>query len=89
MNATTIPNVFTAGQFQDGCAEASTLRLPPGVAPHDFKVMGTDWQANYTFNNRISDGEETHGWTYKRVSMEGQVTPTPRDCEEFITILND
>lgn len=77
---TQIPQEYTSSQFSDGCAEASSLRLPPGIAPYTIRLEHKGQFHLYRFDHRIVAGDETAGWTYKR-QADG-----PHD---YLTILND
>lgn len=80
---TNVPNEFTVAQFQNGCAEASEIGLPPGVAP--AKIILTDGFGNrleYTFRHRETNNDgETTAWVYGRIFRDGPY--------QTLSILND
>jgi hypothetical protein len=86
MPTMTIPSEFTAEQFTNGCAEASSLRLPPGVAPVRFTVTGPDGKRHgFEFADRDADAEDaTTAWNY---NWDGTGEATPGWTR--LAILND
>jgi hypothetical protein len=81
MSNITIPHEFTSSQFDNGCAEASSLELPPGVAPHAILIEYRGQFYWYDFDGREADHEgATTAWVYRR-RADGP--------HAYLTILND